>query len=73
MKIDNEFQSLSIFTKSSILDVWQNSEYASVLLLIKRKYTKEAKEKPRHKLHKHARIIGKLFKETLQGNQVNYL
>ena len=31
VKIVNDFQSLTIFAKSSILDVWQGYEYASVL------------------------------------------
>ena len=30
LKIVNVFQSLTIFAKSSILDVWQGSEYVSV-------------------------------------------
>ena len=29
VKIVNDFQSLTIFAKSSILNVWQGSEYAS--------------------------------------------
>ena len=30
VKIVNDFQQSTIFTKSSIVDVWQGSEYASV-------------------------------------------
>ena len=35
MKIVNDFQSLTIFPKSFILDVWKGSKYASVLQLMK--------------------------------------
>ena len=35
VKIVKEFESLTIFTKGSILDVWEGTEYASVQQIIK--------------------------------------
>ena len=43
-KTVNDFQPITIFSKSSILDVWQRSEYASVEMktrIFKRKYNKK--------------------------------